>query len=453
MNKYYNMKKVLLIMLCCCGVVNFTNAQNAIDKYLTGTNNFKVIGNASDGLINPQDLDFEPGTNTWWVLNYEGNTGSVSIFFDADKSTQTSDFRRDSHAGHFMIRASAIAIGDNGSFATVHEVQNTNSQSPTFMGPALWSTDTSIFARLEQSNWDPSTLLGSHLDMLHQSPFGMGVAHDNANAYWVFDGYNGNICKYDFKSPHVVGGDDHADGEIYRYSDVSVKRKNGVPSHMALDKQNNWLYIVDGGNNRIIRMKTTTGNDVGALSPDPGATEPLAKYRNMTGATVEEVVTIGLTSPCGIDYKDNRIVVTDNATGEIIIYDVSSAPATEVGRIQTDAGIMGVRIDWDNGIWFVNRTKRQLVKVENANVPTSIAGITSEASLLVYPVPAQDVLNVEWNGEEAIVMLVDVTGRIMYQNGIGRKKLIINSSMLPTGIYTLVLRTDTQAIARKVVIE
>ncbi len=440
-------------MLCISGIANYANAQNAIDKYLTGSNNFKVIGSASDGLINPQDLDFEPSTNTWWVLNYEGNTGSVSIFFDANKPTQTSEFRRDSHAGHFMIRASAIAIGDNGNFATVHEVQNTNSQSPTFMGPALWSTDTSIFARLEQSNWDPSTLLGSHLDMLHQSPFAMGIAHDNANAYWVFDGYSGNICKYDFKAPHIVGGDDHADGEIYRYSDVSVKRKDGVPSHMALDKQNNWLYIVDGGNNRIIRMKTTTGNDVGALSPDPGATEPLAKYRNMTGATVEELVTSGLTSPCGIDYKDNRIVVTDNATGEIIIYDVSSTPATEVGRIQSDAGIMGVRIDWDNGIWFVNRNKRQLVKIENANVPTGVASVASETKLRVYPVPSKNVLNVEWSGNSAIVKLVDVTGRTMYQNEMTGNKLVINSSVLPTGIYSLILQSGEKVIARKVIIE
>ncbi|MCB9065860.1 MAG: T9SS type A sorting domain-containing protein [Chitinophagales bacterium] len=447
------MKKALLIMLCMSGIANYTNAQNAIDKYLTGTNNFKVVGNASNGLLNPQDLDFEPGTNTWWVLNYEGNTGSVSIFFDADGPDQTSEFRRDSHAGHFMIRASAIAIGDNGNFATVHEIQNTNSASPTFMGPALWSTDTSIFARLEQSNWDPSTLLGSHLDMLHQSPFAMGIAHDNANAYWVFDGYNGNICKYDFKAPHIVGGDDHADGEIYRYTDVTVKRKSGVPSHMALDKQNNWLYIVDGGNNRIIRMKTNDATDAGPLTVPSTAGEPLAKYRNMTGATVEVLVSSGLTSPCGIDYKDNRIVVTDNATGEIIIYDVSNAPATEVGRIQSDAGIMGVRIDWDNGIWFVNRNKRQLVKIENANVPTSINGIQSNTNLVVYPVPAHDILNVEWNGDDAAVMLVDVTGRTVYQNKMTGKKLTINSSAMPSGMYTLVLRTDKQAIARKVLIE
>lgn len=447
------MKKALLITLCLAGTAHYANAQNAIDKYLTGTNTFNTIGDASDGILNPQDLDFEPGTKTWWVLNHENNTGSVTIFFKAGEPDQFAQFRRDSHAGHFMIRPSALAIGHNGNFATVHEIQHTNSASPTFMGPALWSTDTSIFARLEQSNWDPSTLLGSHLDMLHQSPFGMGIAHDEGNAYWVFDGYNENICKYDFKQPHIVGGDDHADGEIYRYSDVSVKRRIGVPSHMVLDKTNNWLYIVDGGNNRIIRMKTDDATDAGPLSVPSTANEPLAKYRNMTGATVEVLVNSGITAPCGIDYKDNRIVVSDYVTGELIIYDVTTAPATEVGRIQSEAGIMGVRIDWDNGIWFVNRNKRQLVKIENANVPTGIAGLSLEESLLVYPVPAQGVLNVEWDGEDAVVMLVDVTGRTVYQNKIVGGKLTINSSAMPSGMYTLILRTDKQAMARKVLIE
>lgn len=447
------MKKALLMMLCLAGMAHYSNAQNAIDMYLTGTNNFKIIGDASDGLLSPQDLDFIPGTDQWWILNYELNSGSISIFYEAGNLGQTSEFRRDSHAGHFMIRPSAIAIGDNGDFATVQEVQNTNSQSSTFMGPALWSTDTSIFARMYQSNWDPNKPLGSHLDMLHQSPFAMGIAHEKDNIYWVFDGYNNNICKYNFNNPHSIGGDNHSDGEIYRYSDVSVKRKAGVPSHMVLNKKNNWLYIVDGGNNRIIRMKTDDATDAGALTVPSTAGEPLAKYRNMTGATVEVLVSSGLASPCGIDYKNNRIVVTDNATGEIIIYDVSSAPAKEVGRIQSDAGIMGIRIDWDNGIWFVNKNKKQLVKIENANVPTSVTGVGHETDLLVYPIPAQNILNVEWGGEEATVLLVDVTGRTMYQSNMIGSKLVINSSVLPSGIYTLILRTDKRSITHKVLIK
>lgn len=445
------MKKCILFTasIICCSFL--ANAQNAIDKYMTGTNNFKVIADASAGILNPQDLDFEPATNIWWILNYEGNTGSVNIIYDAGKSTQKTEFRRDSHGGHFMIKPSAIAIGDNGNFATTQEVLNTN--SGTFMGPALWSTDTSIFARINQNNWVNGQPLGSHLDMLHQSPFAMGIAFDSGNDYWVFDGNNSNICKYSFAAPHTIGGDDHADGEIYRYTDVTVKRKNGVPSHMAYDKQNNWLYIVDGGNNRIIRMKTNNATDAGALTVPSGANEPLAKYRNMTGATVEVLVSTGLTSPCGIDYKNNRIVVSDNATGELIIYDVSNAPATEVGRIQTDAGIMGVRIDWDNGIWFVNRTKRQVVKIENANVPTSIVSVSGE-QLKVYPVPAKNSITVEMAGNtNATVLIADMTGRIVYNGDMQGDRLSINTSVWASGVYTLTVRTEKSIDTRKVIIE
>lgn len=446
------MRKQILSIIAIASCSYSAIAQNALDQYFTGTNNLRVIGNASTGLVNPQDLDFVPGTNTWWVLNYEANSGSMVIFYDAGKTSQSSEFRRDSHSAHFMIRPSALAIGDNGNFATTQDIQNTNPNAATFMGPALWSTDTSIFARQEQSNWDPNKLLGSHLDMLHQSPFAMGIAHEKDNIYWVYDGYNGNICKYDFKAEHIVGGDDHADGEIFRYSDVTVKRESGLPSHMVLDKQNNWLYIVDGGNSRVIRMKTTTGNDVGGLTPPISASEPLAKYRNITGATVEVVAT-GLNRPCGIDYKNNRIIVSEEGTGDIIMFDVSTSTATEVGRIKTGAvGVMGVRIDWDNGIWYVNRNRKEVVKVENSNVPTSIKTF-AKAELKVYPVPAKDYVTIELgNNHEATIMIADMSGRMTYR-GTMQNKTSINTTGWAMGVYTLMVKSNKEVMTQKIVIE
>lgn len=433
------MKKILLLLTAgvCCG--NLALAQSALDKYFEGTNEFTVIGDVTNGLLNPQDLDFIPGTNNWWIANYEGGSGSVAIFYNAGMPDQKSEFRRDSHSGHFMIRCSAIAIGDNGNFATAQEIQNTNPASPEFMGPALWSTDTTIFARLEQTGSAPTTLLGSHLDMLHASPFGMGITYDKENAYWYFDGHNGNIVHYDFKKPHIVGGDDHADGEVLRYSDVSVKRKPGIPSHMALDRENSWLYIVDGGNNRIIRMKTNDATDAGTL---PLINEPLAVYKNMTGATVEVVVSTGLSSPCGIDYKDGRIVVSDNATGDIIIYDVTSMPAMEVGRIKTGPiGIMGVRIDYNNKIWYVNRNEKKLVRIDNSNVPTGITETTNKNGVTVYPNPAQDVVNVKIDnasfGTESTVKMYDMSGRVVNSTTTTQNRVQFNTSNLAAGLYTI----------------
>ena len=45
-------------------------AQNPIDNYLLGNNNLTVIGDFSDGIDKPRDLDFHPTINNQlWVLN------------------------------------------------------------------------------------------------------------------------------------------------------------------------------------------------------------------------------------------------------------------------------------------------------------------------------------------------------------------------------------------------
>ena len=61
--------------------------------------------------------------------------------------------------------------------------------------------------------------------MNHESPDGMGIAHDNGNAYWYFDGYYGELVYYDFQMDHDTGQDDHSDGIIYSYSDVQLARR------------------------------------------------------------------------------------------------------------------------------------------------------------------------------------------------------------------------------------
>ncbi|MGH1487653.1 MAG: hypothetical protein ACRBCI_15670 [Cellvibrionaceae bacterium] len=135
--------------------------------------------------------------------------------------------------------------------------------------------------------------LGSHLDMLHESPMCMGIAWQKQNVYWVFDGCggpqfqpnkqiirghgenaslladamagraeeeydrrsckaNGDIVRYDFRVDHGAGFDDHCDGLIERFAIGQVKRVDGVPSHMVMWKEH--LFIADSGNKRIGRL-------------------------------------------------------------------------------------------------------------------------------------------------------------------------------------------------------
>ena len=85
--------------------------------------------------------------------------------------------------------------------ATTSGILDANRRGGSFTGPALWSGNLDIYAK-------PSGGNGSHLDMLHGSPFSMGIASEKENAYWVFDGYNQHIVRYDFGGDHGPGNAD-----------------------------------------------------------------------------------------------------------------------------------------------------------------------------------------------------------------------------------------------------
>lgn len=450
------MKKLLLVagVSCCCFNVN---AQNTIDNYTNSTNVFTEIATSAQGLNAPHDLDFVPGRpGECWVLNKETDGGSVVLLFNAGKAEQTHQFRRDSHNEHFMARATAIAFGANDFFGTAQEIIATT-PGATFMGPALWNSDTTVFARMHQNNWVNGQLLGSHIDMLHQSPYGMGIAHDNANVYWYFDGYNNNICKYDFATPHGVGEDDHSDGKIHRYTDVTVTRKPNVPSHMVVDKANSWLYYADAGSGRVMRMKTTSGTIGGNLTPPQTSGEPLAEYKAVTGAT-KEIMVSGLTSPCGVDYRNDRLVVSDYATGNIYLYNTTTVPATLVGTIITGGpGVMGVRMQNDNKIWFVNATTNKLYRIDNPNVVSVEEAVAQEMNYKVYPNPAQDNINIRLDDvnvtEKALIRIFDMSGRQVYTQITGEQVTTVDVSAWATGMYHVILSHKNNIVTTKVMVQ
>ena len=119
--------------------------------------------------------------------------------------------------------------------------------------------------------------------MNHESPDGMGIAHDNGNAYWYFDGYYGELVYYDFQMDHDTGQDDHSDAIIYRYSDIQLTRDAGIPGHMILDKETGILYIADTGASRILWVNTddTSTNYQNILDPTGGLIHQLVKRKTL----------------------------------------------------------------------------------------------------------------------------------------------------------------------------
>ena len=377
--------KTLFTLLAGTALCSGAIAQATIDRYLTDPLTYTNIVTSADQVSNPRDLDFKPNSNELWVMQRGGSGGGTMVIVrNAGLAGQTDQYLKDSHSSHFMIQASAMAFSDNGEFGAVCEVQNTASPTSTFMGPSLWSADPNIFATVFQNNWVSGAPLGSHINMLHQSPFGMGIAADSAKVYWVMDGHFGNIVRYDFVQDHGPGYDNHGAGKIWRYTDVSVSRVMNVPSHMAIDHQNRWLYFIDGGSKQLKRLAMNSGAETGNLTVPATSNEPLAGYKRVEGATVE-VVDTWTTQPCGMDYSEGRLLVSDHTTGDIRIYDVSGTP-TQIGMIATGmTGIMGVKVGPDGRIWYVHNTGNKVVRIDplplanDASITAIITPITVAA--------------------------------------------------------------------------
>ena len=287
--------------------------------------------------------------------------GSTVIFQDAGLNSQSSEYRKDSYSRHFMHTASSLSFDNQGFFANTLECQDANNNSNGFFsGPTLWDSNLSVYAEVNQNG----PLLGSHLDMIHQSPYSMGIEYAGiGNVYWVFDGYHSSVVRYDFATPHEFGGHDHSDGKVWRYDEVDISRQEGVPSHMVLDDTSSFLYIADTGNQRILKFNVNSGNYSYDLSPYG---ESLAEYYMMENAEWEVYISQDLVKPSGIDIYNDRLVVSDYDSGNIIIYDISISPPIELGRINTgnENNIMGIKIDSNQKIWYVNYNDNNVVRID-----------------------------------------------------------------------------------------
>lgn len=422
--------------------------QNTIDKYLTGIPIQTTVANANQNIKSPRDLDFNPKqAKQLWIANFGtlNSGGDMIILSNAGETNQTSVLKTDEWNGHFLNSTSALSFSNNGNFGTCGELINSPGDTKEFMGPALWQT--SIFGV-------PNSNGSSHVDMLHESPYGMGIEAEKDNSFWVFDGFNGNICKYNFHIPHEPGAHDHGDGELARYEEVKVLRKNDVPSHLVRDKASNWLYIVDGGNKRILRMNIASGQK----GADMQCNE---QYYNgcytMKNVTWEVYVNTGLVSPSGIDFKNGRLVVSDNSNGDIIIYNTTGSKPTELGRVRTQVGIMGVKIGEDNKIWYVNNKLNTVVRLDYP-LPTGVDNVATTAIMNEFPNPASDYLTI------SLQMQVEGDIKITLNNILGKEIRVISEGTnlqiqetislagIEKGIYTVNYFTNQKLLKSKLLI-
>ncbi|MBK6754925.1 MAG: hypothetical protein IPG69_15420 [Flavobacteriales bacterium] len=409
-----------------------------IDQFLFGTPELDVIATSNEDLLVPRDLDFHPDfeRNELWVINKdtEASGGSTVKFTNVGAPGMSYLMQEDPNNWHFMSLPTGIAFADNNNFSTCPGVFDANHNGGTpFTGPSLWSSDPTIYA---QGTFGP---LGSHLDMLHVTPNSQGIAHEHWNKFWVVDGYNGDVVVHDFRTDHGPGMDYHGDAIIRRYADFTITKdpNDHIVSHCVMDKATGWLYVVDHGGDRVLRLNTTTGAAGGPGNFGPF--ESYVEYTMYTGYDWEVIISSGLVEPAGIDIVGDHLLVSDHATGEVIIYDLSGPVVAELGRVDAGGpGLMGIKVGPDGRIWGVNATTHSLVRIG----PDATVGVEEVANpeLTLRPNPVVDRLFVR--GLDHLT----VNGTVLVQDAMGRDVLSAQVGDIRNGLDVGALRPGTYSL-------
>ncbi len=423
---------------------------NRIQEYLGFVPSKTMVANSSDQLNRPTDLDFFPvlAKDEMWIVNQriENDGGSTTIIQDVSADVPSEIINRvDGNSWHFMSLPTGIAFSDdNLNFANSPGVQDANHSGGTFTGPALWSSDLSIYAQ-------PSGGNGSHLDMLHGSPYSMGIAHEKDNVFWIYDDWNKDIVRYDFVEDHGPGADDHSDGIVRRYQNIGINTEGDIPNHMILDKQSGWLYFADNGNDRVMRLDINSGTGSNTL---PLINEPLAEHSAITGFIVEEIIT-GIAQPCGIELIDNMLLVGDYASGDIMVYNTIANFSLE-GTIATEEpGLCGIKIGPDGSIWYVNRENNTLMNLEpSTTVATQDLAINLDLNVRPNPSNGQFVLNIPLSLEgHKTIEILNLKGQVIYTELTTANVISISQTNLVESIYLVQVSTEDYLLREKISIQ
>ena len=201
-------------------------------------------------------------------------------------------------------------------------------------------------------------------------------------------------------------------------------------------------------------MDITTGSQTGTFVPY--AAEPLAENSVYTGTNWSAYINTGIMQPSGVDVIGNNLIISDYATGDILIYDCSGATGTLKGKITTgQPGVQGVKIGPDGKIWYVNYMTNEVKRVDYTLWPTGINNI-AQSKAIIYPNPAHDMLIIKSGHSSPTKMTIaiaDITGRQVYKATTDESDQMIDVSKWSKGMYVVSVSDKDGSAIQKVTIE
>ncbi|MBC7533813.1 MAG: hypothetical protein H7318_19775 [Oligoflexus sp.] len=336
-----------------------------------------VVADSKSGLNAPSDLAINPLKPTELYVVNHGDNSAVVLQLDATGKLSKASLRTAMGAEHFMPNPTALAFAPSGFFATIHDIDTvTQDSTPAdFMGPTLWT----------QTWFDGGH--GSHMDMLHNSPSGIGIAWVHGNAYVVNDGAHGCLTVYDFRNDHNYGGADHSDGVTLRYADGLLERVEGVPAGVIFDKEANTAYAVDSGHNRIVSINlgldflTKSGFDYISIKNkaykvtrklEPNYDGTIQRY--VDGPVLNSLVdgaAAGLQTPAGIALYKDTIYVSDYTGSQILAFSkegklLDKLALADVLPAAENAALGGIEFDAKGNLYITDLLNNRVYRLEAA---------------------------------------------------------------------------------------
>jgi glucose/arabinose dehydrogenase len=202
---------------------------------------------------------------------------------------------------------------------------------------------------------------GTHLDMLHETPYCMGIAFESDTAFWAMNGAAGSLDRYDFNEPHEIGGENHADGEVFRYAAGELLRVPEVPSHAVFDSAQGVIYVADTGHARLVSVDPKTATRGGEIM----TYEVLRDSGEMLGATVTELAPAGtFEQPSGVALDGDTLYVTDTATSLIYVLSTAGEVREKLATELPAGSLGGITVGPDGQLYFADLQTGAVRRVE-----------------------------------------------------------------------------------------
>ena len=300
------------------------------------------------GLSRPTGLAFSPRDGSLWIVNNAPRgQQDYTVVVRSGALGGLDDVKRfDDDSWHYLARPMAIAFSPTlWEHATAGLIGG---------GPTLWTSEEKDFRGGKES----------HLDMVHHSELSVGIAagaEDERREYWVVNGHRGSLDRYFFNEPHELGGMNHADGMVYRYSARSLKYVPRIPAHVAFDRASGRVFVADTGNGRIgvLRPGPVPENAKQLPSTVRGVPERLFDAPGPRITTLAR----GLRQPSGLLLHRNRLLVGEYATGRIVVLTLSGKRVRTVDTGLGPNALTGIAADVRGRIHVLDAKRNRVLRL------------------------------------------------------------------------------------------